>query len=179
MTVPGLRAPVVPPVLALPRQSPSADIDSHRIPQLVPDQAALASDTDVTVPGAGDDIHSGSLGAASSSASDSIIIPGDGEATHPGPDTFVYFEDPPLMTRMPAVVYPDIARDAGLEGTVIVEALLSKTGRVLDTRITQPVGLLNDAAVQAVRGSVWRPAMDNNHPVEVWVKIPIRFSLHD
>lgn len=179
MTVPGSRAPVVPPAVLPSRSSPAVATDSRRVPEPVPDQSALASDTDVTVPGAGDDIHSGSLGAASAPASDSVIIPGDGEATHPAPGTFVYFEEPPRMMRMPAVVYPDIARDAGLEGTVIVEALLSKTGRVLDTRITQPVGLLNDAALQAVRSSVWRPAMDNNHPVEVWVKIPIRFSLHE
>ncbi len=85
----------------------------------------------------------------------------------------------PVLVRMPAVSYPDFAREAGLEGSVVIDALLAKDGHVLRTFVVQPLGILTDAAVQAVMASTWRPAMNNAHPQEVWVRIPVRFSLNE
>ena len=63
---------------------------------------------------------------------------------------------------MPAVIYPDLAREAGVEGTVIVWALVGKTGSVWKTQVKQSIVALDDAAVAAVAQSRWKPAMNNN-----------------
>ena len=79
---------------------------------------------------------------------------------------------------MPKPEYPELARDAQLEGTVKVQALIGKDGLVKKTVVTKSVSLLDDAAIKAVSSSRWRPAMNNNKPVEVWVEVPVKFSLN-
>jgi len=45
--------------------------------------------------------------------------------------------------------------------------------------VTQGVTMLNEAAVDAAKQFVFRPALQQHRPVEVWVQIPMRFSLHN
>lgn len=105
-----------------------------------------------------------------------IAAPPDDEAPKIG--EFVYYEDPPTLVSMPKPEYPELARDAQLEGTVKVQALIGKDGLVKKTVVTKSVSLLDDAAIKAVASSRWRPAMNNNKPVEVWVEVPVKFSLN-
>jgi protein TonB len=77
------------------------------------------------------------------------------------------------------LVYPEIARRAGIEGTVTVQARISENGTVIDTRILVPLGNsgCNEAAVAAIRAVRWKPAKQRDKPVTVWVSIPVRFKL--
>jgi protein TonB len=77
--------------------------------------------------------------------------------------------------------YPDLARQAQVEGLVMVYALVGKDGRVLEVKLDPKlhVPLLDEAALDAVRRWVFTPAIDHDRPVEVWVNIPIHFTLHD
>jgi protein TonB len=65
-----------------------------------------------------------------------------------------------------------------MEGTVIVQALVGKDGRVKDTKVVKSVSVLDDAAVAAVKRWVFKPALSNNKPVAVWVAVPVKFSLN-
>jgi protein TonB len=71
--------------------------------------------------------------------------------------------------------YPDIARQAGVEGTVVVQALVGVDGRVRETRIVRSIPLLNGAAQEAVRQWRFKPAATGGGPVATWVSIPISF----
>ncbi len=76
--------------------------------------------------------------------------------------------------------YPDLAREAGVEGVVRVLMLVGLDGRVVRA-VVAPGGsvlLLDEAALDAARGCVFTPALTNNHPVKVWVSRSYRFSLH-
>lgn len=171
---------VPPPVaraISRPAPTPVPSVPVRGLPTPVADLSPAANDLAVSVPGIADDPRAAGLGSAD--ASDSIVIPGDAEARHPLPTEFVFVTANPEMVRMPAVTYPEIAREAGLEGVVVIEALLSKDGHVLAAHATHPVGLLTESALEAVRASAWKPAMDNQRPVEVWVRVPVRFSLGD
>ena len=74
--------------------------------------------------------------------------------------------------------YPDIAREAGVDGTVMVQALVGKDGRVKDTRVVKSIPMLDASALTAVKQWVFKPALSNNKPVAVWVAVPVRFTLH-
>ena len=65
-----------------------------------------------------------------------------------------------------------------MEGTVIVQALVGKDGKVKDTKVVKSVPVLDDAAVAAVKRWVFKPALSNNKPVAVWVAVPVKFTLH-
>ena len=75
-------------------------------------------------------------------------------------------------------VYPEMAREANVDGTVMIQALVGKDGKVQDMRVVKSIPMLDDAADDAVRQWVFKPALANNKPVAVWVGVPVRFSLH-
>jgi len=97
---------------------------------------------------------------------------------------FVPYDDPPdpiggFAAIQSKLVYPEIARKAGIEGTVTVQAKISERGEVIDTRILVPLGNsgCNEAAVKAIKAVKWKPAKQRDKPVAVWVSIPVRFKL--
>ncbi len=99
----------------------------------------------------------------------------------PDIDEFVAVEKEPdfdyadLQRR---VKYPDMARRNGIEGTVFVGALVGKDGRVEKTQIISSDNeILNNAAIAAVKETVFTPAIQNGNPVRLWVRIPIAFKL--
>ena len=81
------------------------------------------------------------------------------------------------MTKVPPV-YPEVARAANIDGTVLVQALVGKDGHVKDTKVLRSIPPLDDAAVNAVRQWVFKPARTAGKPVAVWVAVPVRFTLH-
>lgn len=115
-----------------------------------------------------------------SGTGDSLVIegePGGVVDELPAPDDFVLVESEPERLRMDPPVYPKVAIDAGVEGTVIVQALVSKEGKVLRARALDGPQMLHDAAIACAKTAVFRPALTQNKPVDVWVVMPITFRL--
>lgn len=98
--------------------------------------------------------------------------------TLPGPKDFVPHEDDPVAVSRPAPPYPELARQAGIEGQLVLNVLVDRQGRVREVLVVRSVEVFEDVSIQAVRRWVFRPALSNGHPVAVWVTIPIRFTLH-
>ena len=75
--------------------------------------------------------------------------------------------------------YPGLARKRGQEGTVILQVLVSKEGRVTDLKIDTSSGfrLLDRAAAKAVQKWVFVAGQRDDESVEMWVKVPVTFHL--
>ena len=100
----------------------------------------------------------------------------------PSPDDFVPVEKEPRfdMARLQGLVkYPDMARKAGIEGTVRINALVDKSGKITRVLIVDSDNrALDEAAKQAVLGyGNAVPAIMNNEPVSCWITVPITFRL--
>lgn len=91
---------------------------------------------------------------------------------------YVYVEELPEAVEKVMPVYPAPARVSGVEGTVMVQALVGADGLVKDTRVVKSVPGLDDAAVTCVRQWRFKPGLSKGAPVAVWVAVPIKFSLH-
>ena len=77
-----------------------------------------------------------------------------------------------------ALVYPDIAVRAGIEGTVVVRALIDRTGRVVEVDVSHGLGGgCDEAAMEAVRGLRFTPGKQRDVPVNVRISIPVQFRL--
>jgi len=122
----------------------------------------------------------GASGAVGAGGGDVISVP---QASEPDPGTIWDLpgvDEPPMAVVAPHPEYPEWAIEAGIEGTVHVEAVVEKDGLIREAHVTRRSHtVLDDAALTAVLHSVWRPAMNRGRPVRVRIDVPIRFSLRD
>ncbi len=75
--------------------------------------------------------------------------------------------------------YPMIAKLSHTEGTVVVQAVISKTGKIESARVISGPGVLQGAALQAVREARYRPFLLNGLPTEVETTVSINFRMSD
>ncbi|MEO8190646.1 MAG: TonB family protein [Acidobacteriota bacterium] len=86
-------------------------------------------------------------------------------------------EVPPKMLRVIKPLYPKLALRAHIGGIVLLRALVSETGQVLEIQVLKGVaGGLTESAVSAVRGWRFEPATRGGAPIRAWTTIPIPFE---
>jgi protein TonB len=73
--------------------------------------------------------------------------------------------------------YPALARTARVQGTVVLQAVISKQGTIENLKVVAGHAMLVPAAIEAVRQWRYRPYILNNEPVEVETQITVNFSL--
>ena len=110
----------------------------------------------------------------------------------PGPPPTTYNPQPTTPTapprgesRAPSVakqmkpIYPQDARDDGIEGTAVILALISPGGKVTDTRLETSSGdrRLDQAALDAVGKWTYNPCLKDGAPVKSSVRIRVEFRL--
>ena len=74
-------------------------------------------------------------------------------------------------------VYPDIAKQARVQGIVIVECTIDGQGRVVDAKVMRGIPLLDQAAIDAVMQWVYTPTLLNGVPVRVIMTVVVNFRL--
>src|SRR5579864_689281 len=74
--------------------------------------------------------------------------------------------------------YPAIAKQAGIQGTVVIKAFISRAGAIERTELLSGSPLLAHAALEAVRQWKYRPYYLNDEPVEVETQITVNFVLN-
>lgn len=154
--------------------APAAAPPAAAIPVPVPDAEAPPEQTIMSQ----EELSASTPGVSTEGDGNQIVVAPPAADDTPKFGEYVYVEElPEAVTRVPPQ-YPDLAREAGVDGTVQVQALVGKDGKVRDVRVTKSIPMLDDAAKNAVRQWVFKPALSNNKPVAVWVAVPVKFSLH-
>jgi protein TonB len=74
-------------------------------------------------------------------------------------------------------VYPAIAKTARVEGTVVVEAIISKGGTIESLHAVSGPDLLRQAAIDAIRVARYQPFKLNGEPTEVQTTITVNFRM--
>jgi len=83
----------------------------------------------------------------------------------------------PVPLSTPRAHYTEVARRAGVQGVVIIEAVIDEKGRVEDMRVLKglPLGL-DQQAVEAVRTWRFKPATRDHKPVKVYYTLLVNFN---
>ena len=149
---------VAPPAAAIPVPVPDA--------QAPPEQTIMSQE----------EIQTATPGVSDKGDQQIVVAPSEDELPRFG--DYVYVEELPEAVTRITPNYPDMAREAGVDGTVMVQALVGKDGKVKDVRVVKSIPMLDESAKAAVRQWVFKPALSNNKPVAVWVGVPVKFSLH-
>lgn len=86
-----------------------------------------------------------------------------------------------LAALQKKIVYPEIVRRAGIQGTAIVNVLIDASGKILETKTQMSSGneALDLAAIAAIEGVSWKPAEKDRKPIKTWITVPIKFKLHN
>ena len=74
-------------------------------------------------------------------------------------------------------VYPAIAKAAHVEGTVVVEAIISRTGTIESLHVVSGPAMLQHAALDAIRDARYRPYRLNGEPTDVQTTITVNFRM--
>ncbi|MCM2254793.1 MAG: TonB family protein [Vicinamibacteria bacterium] len=74
-------------------------------------------------------------------------------------------------------VYPDIAKQARVQGVVILECTISPQGKVSGVKVLRGIPLLDQAAIEAVNQWVYTPTLLNGVPVPVIMTVTVNFKL--
>ncbi len=77
----------------------------------------------------------------------------------------------------PSPVYPQLARQARIQGIVRLEAVIDEQGRITDLKVISGHPLLVQSALDAVRQWRYQPTILNNVPVQVATTIDVNFTL--
>jgi protein TonB len=82
-----------------------------------------------------------------------------------------------LLIRKVAPNYPPLARQARIQGTVVLQAQISKTGDIQNLQLISGHPMLAPAAIEAVKQWKYRPYILNGEPVEVDTQVTVNFTL--
>lgn len=82
-----------------------------------------------------------------------------------------------MIVKRVLPVYPRLAKDMRLSGTVKLVGVIAKDGTIQKLEVVQGHPLLTAAALDAVRQWVYRPTLLNGKPVEVIAPIEVHFTL--
>ena len=82
-----------------------------------------------------------------------------------------------LLIRKVSPTYPPLARQARIQGTVILQAQISKDGSIQNLQLISGHPMLAPAAIEAVKQWKYKPYLLNGEPVEVETTVQVNFTL--
>ncbi len=86
----------------------------------------------------------------------------------------------PEITAFVTPAYPEVARQAGIEGRVVVQVVVDETGKVIpgtERILTSTNDVFNEPALSAARDCTFKPGQMGDRAVKVRVNIPFAFRL--
>lgn len=82
-----------------------------------------------------------------------------------------------MVLRKVNPTYPPLARQARIQGQVLLQAEISKTGDIENLHLISGHPMLAPAAIEAVKQWKYKPYVLNGEPVEVETQITVNFTL--
>jgi protein TonB len=94
---------------------------------------------------------------------------------------FFHWEEPPELIKMVTPDYPEMARQAGVEGKVVLQIVVDEKGNVIEAVVilAQPPTLFDDAAIAAILQWKFKPAKQRDRPIAVRMGQEMKFTLKD
>lgn len=177
--VPPTPPPVEPPAVAMvefltPEPVPEGDQDENQTMQTVDQLAEAPNFGAETVEGENTIIFDDVIGTGE--VPDVIVD------TSPGPSDFVSVEQEPVPVNIgdikSLIGYPQLARDAQIQGTIVARILVDKFGNYekhIVTRDAHP--LIQDEVEKHLSKLKFTPAIQGGRPIKFWVNVPFKFTL--
>ena len=158
---------------------PQIELQQMQVPQQRPSIPVLSEDEEISEDFTIDDMDFDDYEAIDAPPPP----PGDGNSMTSVP--FIPFDEAPTAIGGQAAiarntVYPEIAKEAGIEGQVVVHAFINDKGIVENCMILKGLAGtgLDEAAIKAIKKTKFKPAKQRDRNVGVWISIPVTFRLN-
>ena len=77
------------------------------------------------------------------------------------------------------LVYPKMAREAGISGKVVLEFVVNEKGKPIDIKVVRGIGGgCDEAAIEALKKITFSPGIQRGRPVKVRFVLPVTFKLN-
>lgn len=83
------------------------------------------------------------------------------------------------LIKKVAPVYPPLARQARIQGTVIIGVVINQSGNIASVQLISGHAMLAPAAIEAVKQWKYQPCLVDGQAVEVETKIQVTFTLRE
>ena len=83
----------------------------------------------------------------------------------------------PKLINSVAPIYPASARSSGVQGDVVVDTTIDKTGKVVKMHVVSGPLMLRESALDSLKRWKYEPSSLNGEPVDVQMQITIKFRL--
>lgn len=184
LTAPFLRKP---PVVRIPVAITASTATAMSVPAAGAAPAAALGTTIWPHPGQGEAVDQPTIAIGTGMGGNSVPL-GIEEAEarpaiaviaekKPGPVTISSGVTEGMLLAPIRPTYPAIARAAGVQGAVVLEAVISKAGRIESLHAVSGPMMLQRAAIDAVSAANYRPYLLNGKPTEVETTITVLFTL--
>ena len=157
---------------------PQVELQQMEAPQQRPSIPVMSEDEDIS-----EDLTIEDMDFDDYEALDAPPPPGSGDGGIVV--EFIAYDEPPVPIGGQAAIarntiYPEIAKEAGIEGQVIVQAFINDKGVVEHALILKgmPGTGLDEAAINAIKKTKFKPAKQRDRDVGVWISIPVTFRLN-
>jgi periplasmic protein TonB len=193
---PPLAPPPPPPeprvALSQPRSEVTAGFTApNEIPKTLPqpNEEPIMVDVPKISEGEFGGVPGGVLGGVPSGIQGMIVVPGPLPLPPPPPPPLRTIPKPsaPLavssfqqqskLIRMVPPTYPLMARQARIQGTVLLHVVVDEEGNVIEADVVSGHPLLLEAAISAVKQWKYSPTILNNKPVQVATTVNVIFTL--
>ena len=160
-----VQAPTIKPNIGIPKPVPDAQ---------APKEQTIATQQEMNQVAA--PVGEGSGGSVKITQDLNVQAPTD---ETPGMNEFVPVEKYPQIVKQVLPIYPELAKRAGVEGSVYVKVLVSKEGKPLKAVVIKSDSdVFNKPAIDAAMQYLFTPAIQHKAPVMVWVVVPFKFKLN-
>lgn len=167
----------VPSHAATARSTSPVMLEALTAPSVIPGHIAMIRDTVPGVVNIGNGTSSDVIGAIGDVGAPSPPVVRPEPRPNPGPLRISAGVAAGRLIVPIRPVYPAIAQAARIQGTVIVEAVISKAGTVERTRVVSGSPMLVPAALNAIQQARYEPYRLNGDPVDVETTINVIFRL--
>jgi TonB family protein len=111
---------------------------------------------------------------------DDQLLAQDQKANKQPPPDYVQYDQPPEVVKQVAPKYPAEALKDKIEGSVWTEIWVDERGSVVDVKVSKSENaVFNQAAIDAAKQWVFKPALAKEKPVAVKISVPFRFKLSE
>ena len=150
-------------------------VDDHPVPTQRADAGSEIQAPSVEAAPAADSSNSGALSGIVSSSAVAPLAP-DIHAENDGPVKIGgNVKEPKLLTRvMPE--YPTVAKEAHIEGDVVVKTTIDPKGNVVNMQVVSGPAMLRGPALAALRRWKYEPSTLNGQPIAVQLLVTLKFS---